>query len=68
MLSEHDKQTLAMQADYCVVKIDGLTVYAPVGTEECRNRNLLLLVPISLPLPRQVTLIFLLKCCPTVKS
>ncbi len=33
-----------------------------------RNSFLLLLVPISLPLPRQVTLIFLLKCCPTVKS
>ena len=100
MLSEHDKQTLVMQADYCVVEIDGLNVYAPVGPLQSkltrdhvvlggksrktvklgpiqstthpllrgRSSFLLLLVPITLPLPRQVTLIFLLKCCPTVTS
>ena len=98
MLSEH-KQTLVMKADYCVVKIDGLNVYAPVGTPESKltrdhvvlggkSRKTFKMGPIkstthplvkreefipvapcthtSLTLPRQVTLIFLLKCCPTV--
>ena len=36
MLSDHGKQTLVMKADYCVVKIDGLNVYAPVGTPESK--------------------------------
>jgi hypothetical protein len=29
-------QTLAMAADYCVVKIEGVNVYAPVGTPQAK--------------------------------
>ena len=36
ILSLQDKQTLAMAADYCVVKIDGVDVYAPVGTPQAK--------------------------------
>ena len=79
MLSQEDKQTLTIQADYCVVKIDGLNVYASLGTPQSNlvrhtrclrgnNSFLFLLVPIPLPLPTQVPLSFLLKCFPTISS
>ena len=39
VLSQEDKQTLAMQADYGVVKIDGLNVYAPLGTPQSKREE-----------------------------